>query len=498
MKRVALIGFWHETNTFNPNPTTSDQFESHAAFWGEEVFSVSQSFGELTGASGGLAGANGEITVVPIGFYWGGVGGRVEECLVTAFESRMLSSLSDASPIDGVLMLLHGASASEGTDDLEGRLLVAVRNAVGSAKPIGVSLDHHANITRAMVGASTFIIGHRTEPHRPDDTARSAGELLVDLLNGRKPVALGWQKLPMVTHQELFETAAGPMNDWFSLAREAETRAGVLAVSPFPVQPWLDVPELGWAVTVVAESPDLANEVACSISEHAWKQRGQFIQRHSVGYEDAVRHIRAAPRSLVLLHDMGDSFYAGSTGTSSFILERLLEEDLGRTCLVPLVAPTAVGLAHASGAGRSIDVELGSEQPMRQNKALVVRAQVIGLDSGPARVQGLLGKSWIDEGRTALLKKGNVLIHVTEKGGIAGADRAAYTRYGIEIPANPVAVVKMAAAYPGFVADDTVRIQVDTPGYSQSDLCAFEWRRAPRPLFGLDSDVIWSRRDDNV
>lgn len=491
MKRVALIGFWHETNTFNPSPTTSDQFDGHAALWGEEIFSVSQSFGELAGGLDGLANADGQVTVVPIGFYWGGVGGRVQERLATEFEKQMLRSLAAASPIDGVLMLLHGASASQGTDDLEGRLLGAVRRVIGPKQPIGVSLDHHANVTKAMVEASTFIIGHRTEPHRPEETARSVGKLLVRLLSGGMTVALGWRKIPMVTHQECFETAAGPMNEWFSLARDAETRPGVLAVSPFPVQPWLDVPELGWAVIVVADSPGLADEVASEVSDHAWKLRTEFIKRRSVTYEEAVRQIRMASGSLVLLHDMGDSFYAGSTGTSSFMLERLLEEELGRNCLVPLVAPSAVGLAHQAGIGRSIDLELGAGQPMRKDNALLVRAQVIGLDSGLTKVHGLLGKSHIDEGRTALLQKGRVLIHTTEQGGIAGADRAAYTRYGIEILPNSVAVVKMAAAYGGFVADHIVRIQVDTPGYSQSDLTAFEWLKAPRPLFGLDADVTW-------
>ena len=35
-------------------------------------------------------------------------------------------------------------------------------------------------------------------------------------------------------------------------------------------------------------------------------------------------------------------------------------------------------------------------------------------------------------------------------------------------------------------------VRVDTAGMTQSDLTAFDWQRAPRPIFPLDSDASFS------
>lgn len=491
MKRVAVVGFFQETNTFNPRLATERDFSARALLWGEEVFQARDSFGELAGALVGLGVPGFGIDPIPVGFFWGAVGGRIDDTVADMFEREMSHRLASASPLDGVLMLLHGASASASTDDLEGRFLGAARQVVGSQVPIGVALDHHANLTKAMVDNSSFLVGHRTEPHDPRDTAYRVATILGQLLVGELQVAQSWRKIPMLTHQENFETSSGPMNAWFSAARAAELRPGIHAASPFPVQPWLDVTELGWAVAVVADSFDQADQVAGELSLEAWDLRDQFSETKSSSIDQAMKTIRSDSGSQVLLHDMGDSLYAGSTGESTLLLERLLEERFSRKCFVPLVAPAIVGHARTAGIGNWIELPLEPPDTVSTDKPSRIRALVSGLDSGRIKVKGLVGQTSVDEGFTALLRIDDVFVHVTEIAGAAGADPNAYTRYGLSIPDDAVLVQKIAAAYPGFTADRQIRIQVNTPGLTQSNLSGLPWLRAPRPLYGLDPEATY-------
>src|SRR5262249_48592556 len=143
-----------------------------------------------------------------------------------------------------------GAAAAESEDDLEGRVLSDVRQVVGDRVPIVVALDHHANITRRMVAYADLLIGHETQPHDPVATGRKAARLLFRVLAREVVPVVAWQKIPMITPQDQFLTASGPMKAWFDRAREWERQPRVLDVSPYPMQPWLDVAEGGWAVAV--------------------------------------------------------------------------------------------------------------------------------------------------------------------------------------------------------------------------------------------------------
>ena len=71
------------------------------------------------------------------------------EHVFRAILDDLLALLAEAGPIDGVLLVLHGAMMSEGTPDATGEVLRAVRAAVGPDVPVIGTLDLHANVTEA-------------------------------------------------------------------------------------------------------------------------------------------------------------------------------------------------------------------------------------------------------------------------------------------------------------------------------------------------------------
>src|SRR5205085_10110805 len=100
---------------------------------------------------------------------------------------------------------------------------------------------------------------------------------LFRMLRGEIRPTVAWRKMGMITPQDQFLTSDGRMKEWFDLARQMERRNGVLDVSPYPMQPWLDVAEGGWAVVVHTDDAlEMAQSFAAEMADKAWSLRQRF------------------------------------------------------------------------------------------------------------------------------------------------------------------------------------------------------------------------------
>jgi len=150
------------------------------------------------------------------------------------------------------------------------------------------------------------------------------------------------------------------MKDWFDAARLMEQQPGVVAASTFPVQPWLDVDELGWSTVVVTDNdPALARRLAADLADQAWQARHKFWETRRLPPAEAIRQAAAAPEGPIIVADASDSVLSGATGDSTCLLGELLSQEIGGMALVPMVDAPAVEAAINAGPGRSINVEVG-------------------------------------------------------------------------------------------------------------------------------------------
>ena len=92
--------------------------------------------------------------------------------------------------------------------------------------------------------------------------------------------------------------------------------------------------------------------------------------------------------------------------------------------------------------------------------------------------------------RTALLEVGRVQIVVLDHRSFAINHPVLYTHLGLEIADARLVVVKTASNFQFFKPWRRDLIRVDSPGMTQSDLTAFDWKRIPRPIYPLD-EVEW-------
>jgi microcystin degradation protein MlrC len=347
--RIALIHIGQETNDFNPVPTTLRDYEAFGIVEGEAIIDTFRGVGEIGGFLDVIETSGHAITMVPIVRGWAVAGGRITQDAYRFFEQKIRLGLQAAGPIDALTLQLHGACAAEGIDDVEGAQLQTCRDVLGPHVPIVLGLDHHGNVTKKMVALSTAIVGHRTQPHDPYDTGRIGAEVMLRILYGGARPVMAWRKLPLLSHQEQFLTAQGPMKTWFDRARAMEADPRVLQASNYPMQPWLDVAEGGWSTVVVTDNaPTLAESLADELADLAWSLRAEFQKKDAVPIDDAVRMADQAASGLVVLSDTGDTVFGGSSGDSNLILESILRLGIHSPVLMPLIEPETVATLVAA------------------------------------------------------------------------------------------------------------------------------------------------------
>jgi len=483
--RLALIHIGQESDTFNPRPTTLHDFRSFGMYFGDEMFRELVGLGQVGGYLDAVTSMNQEIESVPIIRAWAGAGGRLTKDAHEFFLEAIREGLLEAGKIDGLALQLHGACAAEGEDDVEGKQLELCREILGDDVPIVLSLDHHANITTAMVEFSDAIVGHRTQPHDPFDTGHIAAELLVRIVEGGVSPTTAWRKLPLLSHQEQYLTSQGPMKQWFDCARELESEKGVVQISNFPMQPWFDAAEGGWAIVVVTDhNPALAERCADELAEVAWSLREEFQKRESIPVDDAVL-LADQTDGLTILSDTGDSVFGGAAGDSSVILEAALRLGLSGTMILPLVSPITVDTLTAAGVGASVTLPIGGDTT-RIFEPLELTGIVRSLSSGPVDIIEHSQRQ-VDMGRTVVFDVGPVTILVSELRGLGGNVPEVYRANGVEPSDHGIVVLKTASNFQYFRPIASGVIRVDTPGPTQSDIAGLEWGRVPRPIYPLDT-----------
>ena len=488
--RIAVAEVAQETDSFSPMIADRSDFEETGLYFGDEILERMRGVGPIGGFLDVVAEQSEPVTLLPIIRAWGGAGGTITAETLDFFTERLVAGLKQSLPLDAVFLSLHGAAASEKEDDVEGHVLQAVRQIVGNEIPVVVAFDHHANITQRMVNLSNALIGHETQPHDPPATGRKAGRILFRMLRGEIRPVIGWQKIPMVTPQDQFLTSAGPMKEWFDLAREMEHRHGVLDVSPAPMQPWLDVAEGGWAVVVHTDNdPLLAQSLAREMANKAWSLRDQFWSSERVAPNEAVRQADAAERGLIILSDTGDSVYGGAPGDSTVLLKSMLEQNIQSLAFIPMVDPAALQAAIDAGVGATITVDLGGKVDNIFSKPVQVTASVAAVSHG--FTVDLHDRGVCDLRKTALLSVGSIRIALLDHRSFAINHPVLYQHLGLDIADAKMVVVKTASNFQFFTHWRSGLIRVDSPGTTQSDLCAFDWKRIPRPTYPLDPLTDW-------
>ena len=359
--RIAIGQFMEESNTFVRQQADLDHFRATQLLYGDEILPrLRGTRAEVGGFLDVLVPAGAEV--VPTIAANAVSSGPVTRQAFDHVKDALLERLAAAGRLDGVLLALHGAMVLEDAPDGEGELLAAVRKAIGPAVPLVATLDLHATITARMVQEADALVGYDTYPHIDlYETGAKAASLILRAVRGEvRPVTL-FARAPMLVPAEGQGTSNQPMAGLMAEAKRLQARPGVLAVSLFPVQPWLDIPDTGFSVMAVADGPRRAAEIEPMIRQLAWQawERRRGFAADLLTVDDAIRQALAAEGGPFILSESADSTGSGSPGDSAHVLERLLALDVRERCLVTVVDAPAVARAIAAGVGARGDHHRG-------------------------------------------------------------------------------------------------------------------------------------------
>ncbi|MCH2375459.1 MAG: M81 family metallopeptidase, partial [Planctomycetes bacterium] len=240
-KRVLLAELKQETATFNPVPTSYDDFQVVS---GADVLTTFR--GTKTEAAGALDvfEAEDDIEVVPTMSAWAVSGGPIRDSDLDRLIDGILQRARENSDVDGAYFVLHGAMAGETERDPEGRVLAGLREILPD-KPIVASLDLHAILTDRMVDAADLLVPYHTYPHSDHyETGERAARNLTRLLEGTVSPTVARVRIPMLVRGDELLTATGKFGEAIEFCQDVESTPSGLAAGVIIGNPFTDVPDL--------------------------------------------------------------------------------------------------------------------------------------------------------------------------------------------------------------------------------------------------------------
>jgi microcystin degradation protein MlrC len=468
---AAVLGLWHETNTFASQPTTLEEFRQLELAIGDDI-------GERNAGVGSVIGGfldNEELNLsmcLSAGAWPSGI--------VTAEASQHIYDesvrrLESIGRVDGVLINLHGAMVAEDVEDPELRLVRAVRDHHPDT-PIAAVLDLHANPSPELISNCDIVISYDTYPHVDmRDRGREAAALLTRSLRTEECFSTIIAKLPLLATPLALATDTEPMSGLQQRAVERARLAGLDRISVAGGFAYSDVRRAGVSVLIVHRrgTEHLARAVLDETARDIESVADQFTLRRD-DPATAVTRAMTSSRRPVVLADVADNVGGGSAGDGTALLSELIKQGC-RSALV-IIADAEVARAAVTGAPGTYAGPLGGKTDDRHGAPINVSAKVIGASDGRYRTSGTwMTGQMFEMGTTAVLDIDGIAVVVTERR-VPPFHVEQVTSLGLDPSSFDIIVAKGAHAWRAAYGDVAAEvIEVDTPG-----VCPLDPRTLPR------------------
>ena len=355
---------------------------------------------------------------------------------------------------------------------------------------MGVCLDLHANVTSRMVDLADVVVGYHTEPHVDmESTGARIARLLTATVRQEISPAMALAKRALLIPAEGMRTDLGPMSEVRKLADQLTT-GRILDISIFPVQPWLDVPELGLGVLAVTDDdPDRALFLAEQLADEVWRRRGRMTTPRLMTPSAAFATARLSSTRPFLMAHTADCPTAGASGDDPIMVSESVAYGADLTVMHSLLDPPAARQC-AGQVGNSVRLEVGGAFNPAVRR-VTLEGVVAGAGAGSYRFTGcsFTGKE-VSMGDWAVVTSGSHHLLISSRPSIT-ADPATWRHAGLEPDLTDVLVVRSCSDYrPNYRASAPEAITLDVPGASTPRLESLRFQHAPRPIYPIDPVLI--------
>jgi microcystin degradation protein MlrC len=263
----------------------------------------------------------------------------------------------------------------------------------------------------------------------------------------------------------------------------------ILDISLFPVQPWIDVSEVGFGITVVhSGNAERANECAEIIRRALWKIHKEF-QATLYSVEDAISHaIKGYQGKMQVIAQSSDAPTGGSTGDDSRVVAALVNygSDIPSACTV--VDAPAVDKAFTQSVGDDVVLSLGFQIDPRWGSPVAVNAKLINKGDAPVVLTGpAMTGQVVSIGRWVVLESSNKVKILVSESGTTTFDPAGYEIAGINLDECVIVHVRSPLLFKsGFAGRYGQAFSLDLDGPTTPNIKKLKFSKVPRPMIGLD------------
>lgn len=485
--RVALLGIYHESNTFLPQLTTLADFEAGHLFKGIQI---RKEYADAYHEIGGMLEVLDQhsIEAIPVFFAEATPGGPVTANAFNTLINEMLKELEKAGPVDACLVVPHGAAVSEEFSDMDGYWLSVIRKHLGQIPIVG-TLDPHANVSQQMVDSTDVLVAYSTNPHIDQrETGKKAATLLVQMLQGEiKPVQKLVQ-LPLAISIEQQHTSVEPCKGLYSYAATIVERKKLLSLSIILGFPYADVFEMGTSFIFISD--DMQGSAEADIEEmsgYILKNRTAFVAEKST-ISSELKRARNSSKPVLLL-DMGDNVGGGSAGDSTYLLDALEREGQKKT-FICIYDPKAVSEALSHEINSHFSLSFGHSYQTEVQMPFISEVTLLQVIEGKFKEEQAChgGQVSYDMGLTVIVltKSGNTVMLNSNR--IAPFSLAQLTAFGI-VPADFDMIIAKGVNAPiaAYGPVCPTIIKMNTPGLTQADMTQFEYYNRRKPLFPFEN-----------
>ena len=505
-KRVAILGFMLESNSFSPTTTSAD-YRKRCYLQGAEIpaelaAEASRLPAEVHGFTSEMDTLGVEWEMVPILVADAEPGGSIDQLFFEKTLSLMEGYLREAGKLDGVYIVSHGAMRATDDVDPDGKLYNMVRGIIGSDVPLIATLDLHANVSEEMAELTDVLVAYLTNPHVDQrERAAEAARIMVEMWGGMKPCQ-SFIKVPIAAPTVTLLTAEGPYADLINYGqKEIVTQSGndILNVSVTAGFIYSDSAKCGMSVIVTSRNDSRPGvDLARRIAKRAWQDRGRFkkaLTPLARVTEIAAASGRDASLPSHIMADVADNPGGGGSGVTTYIADAFIKANVTGAFIGLLIDPAVAAEAHKVGKGGRFRATFNATPKTAFDKPLSVDVTVEVLTDGKfVGRRGLLNGRAIDLGPCALLNAGGVRLGVATNRKQC-ADPTMIEQFGLNIADLRTVVVKsrghFRAGFDEYFTPSRV-IEVDCPGLTSPVLDNFDWKGLKRPMYPLDEEATWS------
>mgnify|MGYP005803060139 FL=1 len=434
------------------------------------------------------------IEVIPTVYAVAGASGVIKRHTFDYIEACFTRTAREhLDEIDGIYLMLHGASEVEGLGSGDHHILKELRKIVGPYIPVMIACDPHGNLCREYVESVQVVRSYRESPHTDSvPTRRIVAGMLCELLKKRENIHAVYRKLPLILGGEQSVSADEPVRSINQYMDELEKDPRILSASWHVgyIRHDCDVAGCGIVVTPAAGADqEYAEEVADRLAKYVWDRRHEF---HYTGLtaepEEALSMALAQEKGPVFITDSGDNVTSGATGWNTYILRQVLAvKDLNKKVLFASICdPVCYESLKNTEIGEKQHIRLGvghdaMSEPVEldvivKSKGDIVRAGTLG-----SQIMKQFGNCVnVNVAGTGI----DIVVANSEK---TFSSRVIYERAGVNWDDYDITVVKQGYIFPELKAAASFYVMSLTDGATPQNTAAIPFKKIMRPMYPVDN-----------